>query len=131
MIITPIEQLEIEVEGIEAFLVTLPPSDISLIIEHGDEVNTYIARTGKMLADAKYHKDVALRESIIYQLGKQAGCPPSVLTKLVDAACSRQNLLVNTCDRLNKAATHRLDWLRTSTSMAKEELRLQHGIGQK
>ena len=101
MTITPIEDLEKEVEDIEAYLSTLPPEDANLAIERGNELSVYIARTGKMLADARFYQDKALSESIVYNLGKQAGCPASVLKQL----CQRENLLVNTIERLNRAAT--------------------------
>ena len=43
----------------------------------------------------------------------------------------RENLLVNTLERLNRAATHQMDWLRTVISKAKEEMRYSNGISQK
>lgn len=131
MTITPIEDLEKEVDDIEAYLSTLPPEDANLAIERGNELSVYIARTGKMLSDARFYRDKALSESIVYNLGKQAGCPASVLKQLVEASCQRENLLVNTIERLNRAATHQLDWLRTVVSMAKEEMRNSNGISQK
>lgn len=94
MTITPIEDLEKEVDDIEAYLSTLPPEDANLAIERGNELSVYIARTGKMLADARFYQDKALSESIVYNLGKQAGCPASVLKQLVEASCQRENLLV-------------------------------------
>lgn len=131
MTITSLEELEREVDDIEGYLQEVPPDNPNLVIERGNELSVYIARTGKMLADAKYHQDAALVDSIIYNLGKQAGCPASILRQLVEASCKRQNLLVNSIERLNRAATHQLDWLRTVVSKAKEEMRLSSGIGQR
>ena len=54
MTITPIEDLEKEVDDIEAYLSTLPPEDANLAIERGNELSVYIARTGKMLSDARF-----------------------------------------------------------------------------
>ncbi|MEG2341430.1 MAG: hypothetical protein RSB69_11865 [Odoribacter sp.] len=131
MTITSIEDLEREVDDVEGYLQELPPDDPDLVIERGNELSVFIARTGKMYADAKYHQDEALAKSIVYELGKQAGCPASILKQLVEATCKRQNLLVNSIERLNRAATHQLDWLRTVISKAKEEMRLSNGIGQR
>lgn len=131
MTITPIEELEREAEEINEYLTTVPPEDPNMAIERGNELSAYIARTGKMLADAKFYQDQAIAQSIVYNLGKQAGCPASVLKQLVESSCQRENLLVNTIERLNRAATHQLDWLRTVISMAKEEMRTSNGISQK
>lgn len=131
MRITPIEELEQEVDGIEELLSALPPDEPNLAIERGNELSAIIARTGKMLADAKYHQDTAIANSIVYNLGKQAGCPASLLKQLVESSCKRENLLVNTLERLNRAATHQMDWLRTVISKAKEEMRYSNGISQK
>lgn len=129
--ITPIELLEKEVEELDGFFSVLPPDDPSLAVERGNELAAIVARTGKMLADAKWHQDTAIAESIVYNLGKQAGCPASVLKQLVEASCKRENHLVNSAERLNRAAVHQLDWLRTVISKAKEEMRLSNGIGQR
>ena len=131
MNITPIEDLEREVEDIDTYLSEIPPDNPDLVVERGNELSVFIARTGKMLADAKYHQDTALAESIVYNLGKQAGCPASILKQLVDASCKRENYLVNSIERLNRAATHQLDWLRTVVSKAKEDMRFSNGIGQR
>lgn len=131
MNITSIEDLEREVEDIDAYLSVIPPDEPDAVIERGNELSVFIARTGKMLADAKYHQDTAIAESIVYHLGKQAGCPASILKQLVESTCKRENYLVNSIERLNRAATHQLDWLRTVISKAKEEMRFSNGIGQR
>lgn len=131
MIITPIEELEREIDDIEAYLSEVPPDEPDLVIERGNELSVYISRTGKMLADAKYHQDKAISESIVYNLGKNAGCPASMLKQLVESTCRKENYLVNSIERLNKAATHQLDWLRTVISKAKEEMRYSNGINQR
>ena len=41
MTITPIEDLEKEVDDIEAYLSTLPPEDANLAIERGNELSVY------------------------------------------------------------------------------------------
>lgn len=131
MTIAPIEDLEREIDDIEAYLSEVPPDEPDLVIERGNELSVYISRTGKMLADAKYHQDKAISESIVYNLGKNAGCPASMLKQLVESTCRRENYLVNSIERLNRAATHQLDWLRTVISKAKEEMRYSNGINQR
>lgn len=126
--IQSIEKLETEAQQIEAYLNITCSEELEEIVGRGNDLAVYISRTGKMLADAKFHQDKAISESIIREVGKQANIPASVLNKLVNAACKHQNYLVNWIERLNRTATHQLDWLRTLVSKAKEEMRTSSGV---
>jgi hypothetical protein len=128
MNITPFEALAIEAEEIDAMLATVPPEEVAEVIDHGNELVALVARAGKMLADARYHLNEALSGEITRASADRAGLPASSLNKLVDALCSRERRLVDQVERLNRSATHRLDWLRTVVSHAKEEMRLSPGI---
>jgi hypothetical protein len=46
----------------------------------------------------------------------------------VKANCETENFLYNWCERLNRSATHQLDWLRSLVSKEKEEMRLSGGF---
>lgn len=129
--ITSLEQLEKEAGEIQSFLEITCSEDPEECIARGNDLVVYLARSSKMLADAKYHKDKALADSIIRNLGEQAGAPPSVLNKLVDAACKRENMITNWIERINRTCTHQVDWLRTVVSKAKEERRVASGVSGK
>ena len=129
--LTPLTDLEIEAIEIDAFLNITCSDDMNEVVERGNTLAVYIARTGKMLADARYHKDQKLKDSIIQTLrdtAKLAGLSITTINKLIDANCERENYLVNWIERLNRSATHQLDWLRTLVSKAKEEMRTSTGI---
>ena len=129
--LTPLTDLEIEATEIDAFLNITCSDDMNEVVERGNTLAVYIARTGKMLADARYHKDQKLKDSIIQTLrdtAKLAGLSITTINKLIDANCERENYLVNWIERLNRSATHQLDWLRTLVSKAKEEMRTSTGI---
>lgn len=89
----------------------------------GNYLVAQIARTGKLLADAKLHRDKKLNSSIIEQMKKISQLPASTANKFAEALCEEENYLVNWCERLNRACTHQLDWCRTVLSKAKEEMR--------
>jgi len=129
--ISSIEQLEKEAGEIQNYLEITCSEDPEECIARGNDLVVYMARSGKMLADSKYHKDQALADSIIRSLGEQAGAPPSVLNKLVDAACKRENNLVNRLDRIHRTCVHQVEWLRTVVSKAKEERRVGSGVSGK
>jgi hypothetical protein len=131
MNIDSIEQISIEAEGIQAYLEERAPDDPSSLIDRGNELSVYIARTGKLLADAKYHHDIELSSSIVRELGKQCGCPASVLKSLVESSCARTSMLVNTLERMNRTAVHQQEWIRTVISYTKEEMRSSTPVNQK
>lgn len=129
--ITSLEELEKEAIEIEKILEGDIPDDINVIVGVGSQLSVFIARTGKMVADAKYHKDEALKSSIIQTLkdsAAMAGLSITTINKLIDANCTVPNYMVTWCDRLNRTATHQLEWCRTLVSKAKEEMRSTPGV---
>jgi len=129
--ICPLEALETESKEIDAYLNITCSDDMNEVVERGNNLAVYISRTGKMLADAKFHKDRKLKSSvfqILHETGKLAGLSVTTLNKLIDANCETENYMVNWIDRMNRTATHQMEWCRTLISKAKEEMRLSPGI---
>src|SRR5690349_20953856 len=106
------EELFTLAEAIHQFLKEkINSDDINTIEERGHELTAYMANTGKMLSDARYHRDEALRNSIIKQLG--VSLPASTLNELVKAECKNENYLVNWIEQLDKECKYQLEWLRS------------------
>lgn len=126
--ISPIADLFTEAENIQKVLEVTISEDGAEATQHGNDVAVYVARTGKMLADAKYHLNQKKRSDIIESLKVVAKDTPHASAKavnaLVDSACKEEQYLVDWIGRLNAAATHKLEWCRTVISKAKEEMRL-------
>jgi len=126
--ITPMADLLREAEAIQRVIETTISEDGAEATLHGNEIAVYVARTGKMLADAKYHLNAKKRSELVESLRAVARDTPHATAKavnaLVDAACREEQYLVDWLGRLNAAATHKLDWCRTVISKAKEEMRL-------
>lgn len=126
--ITPIADLFKEAENIQKVLEVTISEDGAEATHHGNEIAVYMARTGKMLADAKYHLNAKKKSDIIEALKVVAKDTPNATAKavntLVDSACKEEQYLVDWIGRLNAAATHKLEWCRTVISKAKEEMRL-------
>lgn len=131
MNIATIDQLKDEAREIQNFLDITTGDDPTEVTHRGNDLAVYISRTGKMLADAKIHKDRRFRSEVMQQLKQSARSlelPASVLNDLIKASCENENYLVNWIERLNRTATHQLDWCRTLISKAKEEMRLSNII---
>lgn len=126
--ITPISQLYEEANQIQQDLELTLSENGTEATFHGNDVAVYMARTGKMLADAKYHLNKKKQTDIINSLQVVAKETPHATAKavnaLVDSACREEQYLVDWIGRLNATATHKLEWCRTVVSKAKEEMRL-------
>lgn len=133
MQITTIESLLSEAEAIQEFLEYETPTELEAVVERGNELLAYIARSGKMKADAKYWEQVKVKSATMETLRTmgQDLMPASTLNNLIKANCEIEILLVEWCDRLNRTATHQLDWLRSVVSKEKEAMRLGQGFNQR
>lgn len=126
--ISTIEQLEFEAKRIDDFLNITCSEDPNEAIVRGNDLVVYIARTGKMLADAKYWQDESIQTNTLLCNEAYKSMPPMVRKRLIESMCQRQNYIVTWVDRLNRAATHQCEWLRTVISKAKAEYQQSKGF---
>ena len=131
--ITPVAELLSEALRHQSFLEITVSEQPEEVVERGNELSVIIARSGKMKADAEYHRDAMMQSEIIALLRDtaKAQLPASAINKLLDAACRDYNYLTTACDRLNRSATHQLEWCRTIISLAKAELAASYGVSGK
>ena len=123
-LITPFTDLIGECRTIDEFMGITPSDNIEEIVERGNALIVYINRTGKMLADAKYHLNKMRKDEIMEVI--QQIIPEKLSAKaqnaLVDSIAREQQYLVDWCERLNRTAVHQLDWMRSLISKAKSEM---------
>lgn len=125
------EQILKDCHEIDAFLNITCSEQIEEVSQRGNDLNAYLARTVKMLADAKYHLNMAKQSDIMDILrdtAKQAKATATTVNELVKSACREEQYLVDFCDRLNAACTHQIDWCRTLISKAKTEMQYSRGF---
>ena len=124
IIITPFARLIAECKQIDAYMGVTPSDNIEEIVERGNDLIVYISRTGKMLADAKYHLNVIRKAEImdILKIIIPEKLSAKVQNALIDSVAREQQYLVDWCERLNRTAVHQLDWCRTLISKAKAEM---------
>ena len=123
-LITKIEDIKFELEAIQQFLEISISEDMNEVEQRGNELTVYMARSGKLLADAKYHRDEKLKSAIVEELKKILQLAPSTANKYIDALTKEENYLVSWSERVNRTCTHQIDWCRTLISKAKEEMRV-------
>ena len=123
-LITKIEDIKFELEAIQQFLEISISEDMNEVEQRGNELTVYMARSGKLLADAKYLRDEKLKSAIVEELKKILQLAPSTANKYIDALTKEENYLVSWSERVNRTCTHQIDWCRTLISKAKEEMRV-------
>lgn len=128
IVITPFEDLYNEAESIQSFLEITMSEDASEAQLRGNELMVYIARTGKMKADAKYWLNAKKQSEVMETLRQVAKETPYATSKavnaLIDSLCREEEFLYDMIERLNRTATHQYEWCRTLISAAKAEFLL-------
>ena len=125
--ITPVENIVTELSSIDAFLNITMSEQIEEAILRGNDLAVYIALTGKLLADAKYHLNAKKKTEVFDTLrdtAARAGATSKAVNAIIDSLCKDEQYLVDWCERLNRTATHQLEWCRTVISKAKAEMSL-------
>lgn len=125
LIITPKEGILAELTMMDNFLNTVMGDDAVEAQERGNDLSSYISRSGKLLADAKYHLNTKKKDDIFKTLeeaGKQAGATATAINELIKSICKEEQYLVDWAGRVNATATHQLEWCRTVISKAKAEI---------
>ncbi len=126
-LITSMSQITVELQDIQNFIEETMSEDPNEAVLRGNDLSVYMARTGKLLADAKYHRDKKLRSEIVSQIKEMVKLPPSVATKFTDTLVERESYLMNWAERSNRSCTHQLEWCRTIISKAKAEMNAFNG----
>ena len=115
-------EIKNELQTIQSFLEVTMSEDANEAVVRGNDLAVYMARSGKLLADAKIHQDRKLRSDIVEQIKSINSMAPSVAVKFTNTLVENESYLVNWATRLNAACTHQLDWCRTIISKAKAEM---------
>lgn len=125
-LITDLQSIKNELVIIQNYLEITPSEEITEIEDRGNQLIVYIARTSKLLADAKYHKNEKLNSTFVNDIKKISGLSPSLANKFVDSLCKDENHLIDWCERLNRASTHGYEWTRSLMSKATAEWKYNH-----
>ena len=127
LLITSKEQIYKELTDIDSFLNITMSENPEEAIQRGNDLNVYMARTGKLLADAKYWLNQAMNSETMKTLAetaKNAKATATATNALVNSLCREERYLVDWCERCNRTATHQLSWCVTVISKAKEEMKM-------
>lgn len=122
----PMSDFEKELNEMQSFLEITISENPQEIIERIGTLSVYMARSGKMLADAKQKlrskKTSEISETIV-NIAKQNFLSAKAQNALVDSIAQEEHYLVDWLDRINKTCTHQIDALRSLLSYEKEQLK--------
>ena len=120
------EELNKLAEKMQAYLETDLGPDPQHLIDRAELLTILIAKSGQALAEAKFIQDMIINEGLLSAInqGLETKLSPSLVNKFVSSNAKDVNFLVNWLDRINSAATHQLDGIRTIISYKKAELNL-------
>lgn len=118
------QDLKVKAQRMQDYLEKKMEEDPYKLIERMGNLTVMVAQTCSMLADAKYYQDTLINGAIMDSLKKayEEKLSPSTINKFVTTAAKEQNYLVNWIDRLNSAAVHQLDGIRSIVSYKKAEM---------
>lgn len=119
-----LDKLKIIAQKIQDFLEEDFDENPNILVERLGTINTYLAVSGKALADAKLIQDKKVSGLYSEFNNLIMKMPATIATKFIGSQAYEVNFIVNWLDRISKSLVHTGDNLRTQISYAKEELRL-------
>lgn len=114
-----------EAKEIQAFLEEKVPDDPSFLVERLSVINSYMARTGYLLAQATQLQDEAVANVFLQKGAELQSYPATIQKSLISSYTSDVNSLVKLLERQNRALVHHGENIRTQISFAKQDLALQ------
>jgi len=128
-IITPVDGLIKEANAMQFYIEVTVGDSPDEWTNRGSTLCEYMSRSGKCLADAKYHLAQKKKSFIIDELSELLqlfNYSATTQKELISNACGDLERLVTWFDRINRGCTHQIDWIRTLISKEKEEAKMNH-----
>jgi len=113
-----------ECAGMQEFLSDNAAKEPEELIDRLRDLNSYMARSGELLAVAKSFQDEARMKQFDNLKDSLSGFPATTVNRIVDSCTKTENFAVNWLDRINRGCVHQSDNLRTLISFSKENMRL-------
>lgn len=123
-IIDPDKLFEMATEFQPIISLQVTTDDLTALENRAAHLASIMATTGKMLADAKYWRDKAVKESVLTQLkdAKRSSLPASVMNELIKSEGKDYNYLVNWIEQQDKDCKYQIELLRSLISLRKTEM---------
>lgn len=98
--------------------------EIGSVIERATKLEGYMALSGKLLADSKWHYSNVFESGFIEAIKKTSNQSTSTINLYLKSLCKDYQYLVDWADRVNASCTHQVDFSRSLISKLKEQMKL-------
>lgn len=125
------DKLYQEAEQIQGYLEELIEDDAHEAAKRAGIIFAYMARTAKMLADAKMiltRKRNEVLEQVLVLLSDQK-LSAKLQNSYIDSLCYKEQYLVDWLERLNAACSHGMDLCRSVIGLNRSEMELTKNMG--
>ena len=113
-----------ECKTMQEYLEQKPSDNPDELTERLAMLSVYMARSGDMLAQAKYLQDEMRNKVFDEKNFEITTMSPTIASKFIESQTGECNFLVNWLDRINRSCVHQADSLRTIFSYVKENLKM-------
>lgn len=117
---THYEKLSEEYDKIYTFVTSTYNENGHELIERISMLNIYLARSGKLLAQAEYLQN-SKTEFILSSSGVK-DFSPSIQKEFIKGACKNESYLFTCLSRLNSCIMHQIESIRSQLSYLKSEM---------
>jgi len=121
-ITAPAKLAEMAAEMHQIVSIKMVSDDPAVYEERANLLASLMATSGKALADAKYWKNIAMKESILNRLKDVTKIPASTLNELVKADTHDISYLVDFIEQIDKETKYQMEMLRSLISLKKQEM---------
>ena len=119
-----IKDIIAELDTYQQFLEQMPSDNPDEMATKLAELNSVMARTGILLAEAKRIYNDKVSSVMTTDLIEITQLPATLGKMYAESQCSEEIKLVTWAERINRSSVHISDNLRTLISLAKENLKL-------
>jgi len=119
-----LEKMAAELQQIQDFLDIEASDNPEELTERLSAMNVYLARSGKLMADAQYIL-AKEKDAVFSEFGSRMfNAPPSIVKELLAARTADASYVYLWAERINRTIVHAGDNIRTQVSYGKENLKL-------
>jgi len=123
---TELDKLKDELEQYQQIIEEDISEDVNVLFKKGNELSVIISRSGYIMAQSKKKLNAKMQSEIFDSIRKLATETTYVSARtvnaIIDSLCRDERFVYDWSERINKSATHRLEWFRTQISYAKQEI---------
>lgn len=116
-----------EIKAMQEYLEIEPSDDPNEICERMRVISVYMARSSRLLAEAKAHRRKSERDTFA-ALPEFAAMPANTLKKYLEVCAYEWYEIEDALENLYKTCVHSLDSLRSLLSFSKEDMRLSRSM---